>query len=53
MIDTIFDACVRLLAWMADKLGTSYKAVNVWIFCLVVPAIILGQTAAIVWLLCR
>ncbi len=53
MIDRIFDACVDLLVWMADKLGMTYKAINVWIFCVIVPAIILGQSFAIAWLLCR
>ena len=32
MIDKIFDGCVNLLVWLAEKLGTTYKAVNVWIF---------------------
>ena len=53
MTDRIFDACVDLLVWMADKLGMTYKAINVWIFCVIVPAIIIGQMATIIWLLCR
>ena len=53
MIDRIFDLCVDLLVWLADKLGMTYKQINVWIFCVIVPAIILGQTAAIIWLVCR
>ena len=53
MTDRIFDTCVDLLVWLADKLGTTYKAINVWIFCVIVPAIIIGQTAIIVWLLAR
>ena len=53
MIDRIFDLCVDLLVWLADKLGMTYKQINVWIFCVIVPGTILGQTAAIIWLLCR
>ena len=53
VIDMIFNACVRLLVWMADSFGVSYAALNVAIFCLIVPAIILGQAAAIIWLLCH
>jgi ABC-type uncharacterized transport system involved in gliding motility auxiliary subunit len=50
MTDRIFDLCVELLVWMADKMGMTYKAINVWIFCVIVPAIILGQAIAIIWL---
>ena len=53
MIDRIFDLCVELLVWLADKLGTTYKAVNVWIFCIIMPLVILGQMGIIVWLLLR
>ena len=53
MIDRIFDLCVDLLVWLAEKFGTSYKAINVWLFCVLMPLVLLGQTAAIIWLLCR
>jgi len=53
LFDDTFNACVRLLQWMARKLGTSYEAVNVLIFCVAVPLIILGQSGIIVWLLMR
>ena len=49
----MIDLCVNLLVRLADRLGMTYKQTNVWIFCVIVPAIILGQTAAIIWLLCR
>jgi hypothetical protein len=52
-IDRIFDLCVELLVWLADKFGTTCKAINVWIFCAILPPVLLGQTAAIIWLLCR
>ena len=51
MIDRIFDLCVDLLVWLAEKLGMTYKQVNVWIFCAAVPLVILGQAGVIVYLL--
>ena len=48
MSERIFNFCVQLLEWLAKKLGMSYEQVNVLIFCVLVPAIILGQTAAII-----
>jgi hypothetical protein len=53
LIDEVFNRCVRLLVWLADKLNMTYEQVNVWIFCVIVPAIIFGQSAAIFWLLLR
>jgi hypothetical protein len=53
MIDRIFDLCVGVLVWLADRLGMTYKAINVWIFCAIVPAIILGQGVTIIWLVCQ
>jgi len=35
----IFDACVALLYTMASFFGTTYKAINVWIFCIIEPVI--------------
>lgn len=37
MIDQIFEACVRLLVFLANNLGLTYKAINVWIFVVVWP----------------
>lgn len=37
MINVIFDACVVFLLALARMLGTTYEAVNVWIFCVTVP----------------
>ena len=53
MIDRIFDLCVALLVWLAETFGTTYKAINVWIFCVIWPLITAAETAAIIWLLCR
>lgn len=39
MINAIFDACVWLLLQLAAMFGTTYKAINVWIFCFVGPLV--------------
>lgn len=36
-----FDGCVALLEWGALQLGTTYKAINVWIFCIIEPLVFL------------
>jgi MprA protease rhombosortase-interaction domain-containing protein len=42
MIDQVFDLCVWLLVKLAERLGTSYEAVNVWIFVVIWPALTLA-----------
>lgn len=37
MIDKIFDLCVKLLVKIAEVTGTTYKTVNVIIFCVLGP----------------
>jgi hypothetical protein len=44
MIDMVFDACVRLLVFLAGQLGITYQAINVWIFVVIWPIL----TAALV-----
>lgn len=41
MVDIIFDACVALLVWLAQGLGITYQAINVWIFVVVWPLLFL------------
>jgi hypothetical protein len=36
-MDTIFDLCVRVLQVLANFFGTTYKAINVWIFVIIWP----------------
>jgi len=31
----------------------TYKAINVWVFCVIVPLILLGRTAPMIYLLYR
>ena len=41
-------SCVCLLEWAARKLGTTYNAINVWIFCVIWPAITIGLIIAVI-----
>lgn len=47
MIDSVFDLCVQLLEWLAQLSGTSYKAINVWVFCVALP-LVLGAMLVII-----
>jgi hypothetical protein len=49
MIDAIFDGCVLLLLFLADLLGMTYKAINVWIFVVIWPLFTLALIAVVVW----
>jgi hypothetical protein len=49
MIDAVFDRCVALLLFLADQLGMTYKAINVWIFVIVWPVFTLALIAVVVW----
>ena len=40
-IDTIFRYCVVLLVNIANMLGISYEALNIWVFIIIQPLIIL------------
>ena len=47
MIDVIFRWCVWILLLLADVLGISYEAVNVWIFVILWPLLTVGMGAII------
>jgi len=40
-MNKIFDFCVELLLDVSDFTGLTYKEVNVWIFCLIWPTVII------------
>jgi hypothetical protein len=46
-IDRIFSLCVKSLLITADMVGTSYNAVNVWLFCVIGPLIFILMTGYI------
>jgi hypothetical protein len=48
MIDAIFDKCVELLVFLADQLGMTYEAINVWIFVIVWPIFTLALIALVI-----
>ena len=40
-IDITFDYCVRLLYQFAGMMGITYEEINVWLFVIIFPAILL------------
>jgi hypothetical protein len=54
-MNRLFDLCVDLLEWMAEKIGISYQALNVWIFVVVWPLVTLGLIGVVIrqWLKIR
>ncbi len=49
MINTIFNLCVAALVWLADLLGLSYQAINVFIFVVIWPLF----TVLLIWVILR
>jgi hypothetical protein len=37
-MNAIFNACVAILVFLAERLGMTYQVVNVWIFVIIWPA---------------
>ena len=40
-VDTIFKICVYILVDLADLIGISYEAINIWIFVILQPILII------------
>jgi len=40
-INTTFEWCVEFLTYLAQDLGTTYQALNVWLFVIIFPALLL------------
>lgn len=47
-IDALFDACVWILMVGARFFGTSYNAINIWIFCIIWPLVTLALVVVVV-----
>jgi hypothetical protein len=47
-MDQIFDWCVSFLYRLSDLFGMTYKEINVWIFVIIWPFIILVQSLYII-----
>jgi hypothetical protein len=45
MVDKIFQWCVNLLGWLAGATGTTYKQINVIIFCVIWPLLTIALVA--------
>ena len=45
MIDNIFQWCVDFLVWLAGVTGTTYKEINVIIFCVIWPLLTIALVA--------
>jgi hypothetical protein len=43
LMNSIFALCVKLLEDMATYFGTTYEIVNVWIFCIIGPTLLIGM----------
>ena len=48
LIDYVFKLCVVLLVDLANWLGMSYEELNVWLFVIIMPIILVGQAIWIV-----
>lgn len=51
-IDLTFDYCVRLLYEIANVIGITYEEVNVWLFVIALPSLLVFSLALNLWLLC-
>ena len=49
-VNYTFDWCVRLLEQTAYLLGLTYQEINVWLFCIILPIILLIMTIQIIML---
>ena len=45
-IDTLFRYCVNILVEAAKWLGTSYEALNVWLFVFILPGLLAASLIA-------
>ncbi len=47
-MNKVFYWCVDILVFYAKKLGITYEAINVWIFCIIGPIVFLLMLAIII-----
>jgi hypothetical protein len=48
MMDALFDLCVRILVFLAEHTGMTYKEINVWIFVFAWPLFTLGLITLVI-----
>jgi hypothetical protein len=47
MMNAVFDLCVRILVFLAERTGMTYQEINVWIFVILWPLVTLLLVAVI------
>lgn len=52
-INTIFYWCVQSLERWAYDFGITYEAINVWLFCIIIPSILLVQFTFNIYLILK
>lgn len=52
-IDVTFDYCVRLLYWAAEIIGITYEEINVWLFVIIGPILMIISFALNMYLILR
>lgn len=49
-IDITFNTCVIFLVWLAGELDITYEELNIYLFCIIWPALTIYQTLRIIYL---
>jgi hypothetical protein len=49
-MDAVFDGCVEFLEWLAPLVGLTYKEINVWLFVILMPGLLLVLAAYCLYL---
>lgn len=52
-IDVTFDWCVRLLYQVAQLIGITYEEINVWLFVIVMPIILVFSFSLNIWFIAK
>jgi len=52
-VDVTFDWCVRLLYDIAGLMGITYEEINVWLFIIIIPTILLLSITVNIWLVLK
>ena len=50
-IENTFDWCVNILLNAADTIGVTYEALNVWVFVIIVPVVLVISLAVNIYFL--
>jgi hypothetical protein len=52
-IDVTFDWCVRLLYQVAHLIGITYEEINVWLFVIVMPIVLVLSFSLNIWFIAK